>query len=276
MTPKAALRTASRWLIGFLLTVVLAAFFLAVTGVQITSEATAQRVIRRTVAVVTNVDLILPRAETELHKAAAQGQEDPVRVPGFPIPIDIPRSEAAAIQGQALRDRLLDASARLIYDQGMSVWAQNDPQGEQRIEDVSSAGALYHAVGLVRGSTHTALVIVAVLLGLLALGLALLLLIGLRLQTQLIVLGVVIAIAALPSLAGAVALRFALRTAGSDSDPFVSGLMNVGVDSTWVPIRNFLTLSILGFAVIAAGAGLLWWQSRAGPAGEATALDTAP
>jgi hypothetical protein len=276
VTARSALLIASRWLTGFLLAIVLAAFFLAVTGVQITSEATAQRVIRRTVAVVTDVDLILPRAETELHKAAAQGQGDQVRVPGFPIPIDIPRSEAAAIQGQALRDRLLDASAHLIYDQGMSVWAQNDLRAEQRIEDVSSTGALYHSLGLVRDSTHTALVIVAILLGLLALGLALLLLIGLRLQTQLLVLGVVIAVAALPSLAGAVALRFALRTAGSDADPFVSGLMNVGVDSTWVPIRNFLTLSALGFAVIATAGGLLWWQSRAGPGGQPARLHTAP
>lgn len=276
MTPKAALRTASRWLTGFLLVIVLAAFFLAVTGVQVTSEATALRVIRRAVAVVTDIDLVLPRAEAGLHTAAGQGQGDQVRVPEFPIPVDIPRSEAAFIQGQALRDRLLDVSARLIYDQGMSVWAQNDPRAEQRIDDISSTGALYHSLGLVRESTHTALVIVAILLGLLALGLALLLLIGLRLQMQILVLGVVIAIAALPSLAGAVALRFALRTAGSDSDPFVSGLMDVGVDGTWVPIRNFLTLSILGFAVIAVAAGLLWWQSRTGPGGQPTRLDTAP
>jgi hypothetical protein len=68
--------------------------------------------------------------------------------------------------------------------------------------------------------------------------------------------------AALPLLAAAVGVRFALRTAQEEADPFVSGLLELGVEAMWVPIRNYLALTVLGFTVLLLTLVFIWISSR--------------
>ena len=84
------LRIASQWLLGVILALVLTGLFLAIAAVQITSQGAGQRILRRAVAVTTEIDAILPDIQTGLRQAARDGSGDQVRVPDFPIPVDLP------------------------------------------------------------------------------------------------------------------------------------------------------------------------------------------
>lgn len=254
---------ASQWLAGILLTVVLMAFFVLVAGVQLTSEETGTRVHRRAVAALTDIDAILPSIEAGLGEGATSTQGGAVRVPDFPIPVELTAQEAASLHGGDLRDRILDESAAMLYDDGMSQWATADDEGTQSIERVSTAGIIKTGLGIVRDSRHTLLVIGAVLLGVIALLIAIGLTVSIRdWRMKLTVLGSITLAAALPCLAAAIAVRFGFKTAQTEADPFVDDMLWLGIDSMWVPIRDYLALSSVGFAVGGVGALCAWLESR--------------
>ena len=262
MNRRAVLTLASQWLVAAFLALTLAAFFFFLTAFQVSSDGTAHRILRRGVAITTDIDAILPQVTTDLHAAAQTSDQDSVRVPNFPVPVEIPKEEAAHIEGEELRQRLLDKSADRIYDDGMSTWAQSDTASSQNIARFSTAGGLNRAFGLVTEKWNTVYLIAAALFGFLSLVLAALLCLNLKSYLRLLALGAATATAAVISLAGAVAVRFALRTAETGADPFEKDLLDLGVDTVWLFIRNYLILSLLGFAVLAVAAFFAWWDSR--------------
>jgi hypothetical protein len=79
---------------------------------------------------------------------------------------------------------------------------------------------------------------------------------------RLVALGSLIFGAALPCLAAAIAVRFGFKTAQTEADPFTTGMLDLGIDAMWVPIRDYLALSALGFAVAGLGALGAWLQGR--------------
>lgn len=264
--PAPLLRIASQWVLGALLAVALAALFLALNAFQLTSEGTGQRLLRRAVAVTTGIDALLPAVQEELREAARESEGEEVRVPGFPIPVELTREEALSLSGPALRARILKEAARRLYDEGMSAWAEGEPPGEQDVEAVSTAGALHQGLGLITEENHTRILIALVVLAAISLALAALLLAAVSSwYGRLIALAGVTLVAALPSLAAAVAVRFGFRTAQEEADPFVDGLLELGVQAMGLLIRNYLTLSALAFAVLAVAMGLVWAAGRAGP-----------
>jgi hypothetical protein len=261
------LRTASVWVSAFVLGVFITAFFLTITAYQLTSDNTGQRILRRSVAVTTDIDAALPGIEGSLDGLEVEGEGQPVTVPGFPIPVELTAEEVRTLRGNDLREAILDRAAARLYDEGGDAWAAGDPEAARDIESVSTAGAIDYGLGFVRDSTNTVLIIVAVLLAIIVLGMAGVLLAILPWDMRLLLAGGIAVFAGLPSLAGAVAVRFIFRTADADGDPFVEGMLDLGVDAMWVPIRNFLALSILGFMLIVLATLLLWWTSRHAPPG---------
>jgi len=258
------LKIASQWLVAAFLVSVLIILFVFIAAVQITSETAGLPILRRAVAVTTNIDATLPELEAGLHVAAKDSTVENVRLPGFPIPVEIPRAEAGELGGAELRNRILDQSAGLLYDDGMSVWDDSDPEGSQRIDRVSTAGGIHRGFGLIRDSWHIFFIVLAALFGALALLIAAVLLLTLTPPMRLVVLGAVLAVSGVLSLAAAVAVRFALRTAQTEADPFEDGLLGLGVDTVWIMIRNCLILSVLGVSILAVSSLALHWQSRAG------------
>jgi uncharacterized membrane protein len=190
------------------------------------------------------------------------------------VPVDIPRDETVRIEGDELRRRILDQSADRIYDDGMSVWSEADAESEQHIERVSTAGGLHRGFALATQKWNTIFLVAAVLFGFLSLILAAATWITLSSYMRLLALSASSAIAAVVSLAAAVAVRFALRTAETEADPFEEQLIDLGVDVVWLFIRNYLVLSLLGFAVLAVSAFFLWWQSRATTQAALRSMDT--
>ncbi len=256
------LLAASQWLIGASLAVMLTLLFLAVTAVQLSSQGLGERILRRSVAVSTNIDAILPDLQAALEAEAREGDTDQVRVPGFPIPVDIPRDEALSLEGRALRERILSEAGATLYRDGISAWADGDDDGDQRIETISVAGALERGLGLIVDKNHDRMVVAAIVLGFLSAALAALLVASVRSWGRLVALSAATVAAALPLLAAAVGVRFAFRTAQEEADPFVYGLLELGVEVMWVPIRNYLALTALGFAVMLVALMFIWASSR--------------
>ena len=268
------LRAASQWVIGVALAVLLMLLFLAINAVQLSSEGTGQRLLRWSVAVSTDIDAILPDLQAALREEAREGDADSVRVPDFPIPVKIPRDEALSLEGAALRERVLSEAGALLYRDGLSAWADADPnpEVEQDIETISVVGALKRGLGLITDKNHDRMVIAAVVLGLLSALFAVLLVASMRSWGRLVALSAVTIGAALPSLAAAVGVRFGFRTAQEEADPFVFGLLDLGVEAMWVPIRNYLALTVLGFTVMLLTMVLIWVSARQA----ARSVDTPP
>jgi len=269
------LRAVSQWLVGAALAVLLTLFFLAISAVQLSSEGAGQRLLRRSVAVATEIDAVLPDIEAALHEQARQESGETIRVPDFPIPVDIPREEARRLEGPALRERILSGASARLYEHGTSAWSAADPDARQSIETISVPGVMRRGLGLITDSSHDRMVIAAVVLGVLSALSAAVLVASLRSWGRLIALSAITILAALPLLAAAVALRFACRTAQEEADPFVSGLLELGVEAMWVPIRNYLALTVLGFTALLLTLVLMWASSRwSASRGPATGVDT--
>ena len=259
---RSLVKTASQWTIGFILTIALILFLVVLVAAQVTSGGAGQRALRRAVAATTDIDAALPGIEEALHKAAAEGSADHVTVPDYPIPVELPRSQAATVAGAGLRDALLMESGRRLYDDGWSTWDDLDAEGRQDVRTISTAGLLKRGLGLIDGANHRIFLGLTVALGLLVLGLAASRAVSLTAYSRLVALGSALTAAALPLLAGAVAVRFGFRTAAVDADPFAKGLLDLGVSIMAVAIRTYVILSLLGLAVALVGAGFLWWEAR--------------
>ena len=256
------LRIASQWVIAIILAVVLAALFLLLASVQLTAEDTGKRAQRRSVATLTDIDARLPAIEAAL-SAAGSTPGNTVQVPAFPLPVQLTADEAKTLRGAALRDRILDDSATLLYDRGMGAWASADQAGVQRIDRVSSAGLVKTGLGMVRDSRHTIFVIAAILLAIVSLMLAAGLMMTIHdWNMRFVAMGSVVLAAALPCLAAAIAVRFAFKTAQTDADSFTKEMLDLGIGAVWIPIRDYLALSALGFGVAGLGALGMWLQSR--------------
>ena len=266
------LRAVSQWTIGVALALLLTLFFVAISAVQLSSDGTGQRLLRRSIAVSTDIDAVLPDIETALHERAREASGATVRVPDFPIPVDLPRDDALQLEGPALRARILSEASVRVYEDGMSAWSAADPDARQSIETISVPGALKGGLGLITAGNHDRMVIAAVVLGVLSAICAALLVASVRSWGRLAALSAAIIASALPLLAAVVAVRFAFRTAQEEADPFVWGLLELGVEAMWVPIRNYLALTVLGFALliltlVSIWAASRWPPHRAGPRG---------
>jgi hypothetical protein len=256
------LRVASQWLVVLFLTVTLGFFFLFATAFYVTSEGSAHRVLRRGVAITTDIDAVLPELETELETAAQGTEGDQVRVPNFPVPVEIAKADVGTIEPVDLRSRILDQSADRLYTDGMSAWAAGDPEASQSIDRVSTAGGLHRAFGLATEKWNSIFLIATVLFAFMSVVLMVVLWLNLSPFLRLLALGAAISAASIISLAAAVAFRFALRSAESEADPFEEQLIDLGVDTVWLFIRNYLILSVLGFALAGVAAVFLWLESR--------------
>ena len=269
-----SIRVASRWLLVLFLAGTLGLFFLFATAFQVTSGDRAHRILRRGVATTTEIDALLPQIETELQNAADAAEGDQVRVPNFPVQVDIPTTDVGRIEPAELRSRILEQSADRLYKDGMSAWTAGDPEARQNIDRVSTAGGLHRAFGLVTEKWNTVFLVAAALFGFLSLILVVLIWLNLRSYLRLLALGGAISVASIISLAAAVAVRFALRTAETNADPFEEQLIDLGVDTVWLFIRNYLILSLLGFALLLLASFFLWLQSRTSTETAVRPMDT--
>jgi hypothetical protein len=257
------LRAALQWLSGILLATCLMGLFLAVNAYQLTEPDTAERILARAVATITEIDALLPVIRSDLTESLQNDNSPTVTVPLFPVPVEMTREEATAISTPELRSRLLDTAARRAYREGMSVFALGDPEAKQDIDPLSPEGGVKRGLGFLSDNTHSALRIaiwVLIVLTLVTGGLVLLSTKGLGRITAL---GACLLGAAVPSLVVAVGVRWGFRSSAEDQDDYLlTQLLNLGNDATWLPLRNYTILCLLGLGVVMVGLGLILLETR--------------
>ena len=257
------LRGALQWLSGILLALCLMALFLVINAYQLTGPDTAERILTRAVAILTEIDALLPTIRADLTETAQTGDSPTVTVPLFPVPVEVTREEATAISTAELRSRLLSTAADRVYRDGMSVFALSDPQAKQHIDPFSPEGGVKRGLGFLSDNNHSGLRIALwVLVGLSVVmgGLVLLSTKGLGRVTAL---GACVLGAAVPSLVAAVGVRWAFRSTAEDQDDYLlAHLLSLGNDTTWLLLRNYTILCLLGLGVVVVGLTLVLVETR--------------
>lgn len=257
------LRGAFQWLFGTLFALSLIAFFLVINAVQLTSPGTAQRILSRAVADLTEIDASLPTIQADLAETAQASQKDAVTVPHFPMAVEVSREEATTISTAELRSLLLSEAAEAIYKDGMSVWAEADPEAKQNIDLLSPEGGVQRGLGLLSDDNHHALRIAAIVLGLISFILGGLVFVSTKGMGRVVALGAGLLGAAVPSLTAAVAVRFAFFTASEDqSDYLIARLLDLGNDASWLALRNYTILTLVGLWLVVLGFGLVLLEIR--------------
>ena len=257
------LRAALQWLSGILLAVCLMALFLVVNAYQLTDADTAQRILARAVATVTEIDALLPAIRADLTESLQTGNSPTVTVPLFPVPVELTREEATAISTAELRSRLLNTAAERTYREGMSVFALGDPQAKQNIDPISPEGGVKRGLGFLSDNNHSALRIAIWVFGGLSLVMGALVVLSTKGLGRVTALGACVLGAAVPSLVVAVGIRWGFRSSAEDQDDYLlNQLLSLGNDAVWLPLRNYTILCLLGLGIVVVGLTLVLLETR--------------
>lgn len=232
------------------------------SAIQISDRDNAERILKRTLVPLTEIDEVLAREYAGLIEEASQGETSTLEVPGYPLPIAIPARQLAGMTRAEVRAYLLEQSAQRLYADGVSAFQREQSTGGGS-GIFSAQGVMRRTVGQLTQDTHQIAQIVG---GLLAFVTALLVG-GVCLSTQGFArvqhLGLAITIGAAPMTVVVVGVRFALRNLAEETeDPFNAELLTIGAQVLWIPIRNFIIFAILGLLVLALGILMRLWERR--------------
>lgn len=251
----------SRRILALLIGLSLVAFISMLSLAQASSSSAGSRMLARTAATITDLDAALPGIESTLRESTSQTTQDPVTVPNYPIPVQIPRDEALTLAGADLRDRILTASGDAQYDNGASVWADTDSEASQQIGRGSTAGAVRLGISFVGDTQHTLFLVLAIVAALATLVFAAALTAQMTALRRLVTLGGIVVASAFPALLAALLIGFILPSLGSGQ--FTNDMLDIAVDAESVAVRNFLIVSLLGLAVAATGIIATSMETRA-------------
>ncbi len=261
-------RTVVRW--GAI--IALAFFAMLTIGawsvIQVTGEETAERIIKRSLVPLTEVDELLEAEYAAIVAAASESvdSETVLVISGYPLEIEIPTRELALLSREELRELLLNESAARIYDQGIIAF-QQEPGGLDGDGILSARGVMRLSVGQLTRDNHQ---IAQIIGGLLVFVTAVLTLMVVFLSDgfrRIRNVGFALTIGAVPMTLAVVGARFAIRTAAGDADdPFNEAFLDVGAQLLWIPIRDFIIFGVLGLLVLALGIALELWEERRDPA----------
>ena len=268
------LRAALQWLSGILLAACLTALFVVVNAYQLTDSDTAQRILARAVATVTEIDALLPAIRADLTESLQTSDSPTVTVPLFPVPVELTREEATAISTAELRSRLLNTAAERTYREGMSVFALGDPEAKQNIDPLSPEGGVKRGLGFLSDNNHSALRIAIWVFGGLSVVMAALVVLSTKGLGRVTALGACVLGAAVPSLVVAVGIRWGFRSSAEDQDDYLlNQLLSLGNDAVWLPLRNYTILCLLGLGIVVVGLTLVLLETRQRTIRSAPAVD---
>ena len=268
------LRAALQWLSGILLAACLTALFVVVNAYQLTDSDTAQRILARAVATVTEIDALLPAIRADLTESLQTSDSPTVTVPLFPVPVELTREEATAISTAELRSRLLNTAAERTYRQGMSVFALGDPEAKQNIDPLSPEGGVKRGLGFLSDNNHSALRIAIWVFGGLSVVMGALVVLSTKGLGRVTALGACVLGAAVPSLVVAVGIRWGFRSSAEDQDDYLlNQLLSLGNDAVWLPLRNYTILCLLGLGIVMVGLTLVLLETRQRTMRSASAVD---
>lgn len=251
-------RSAAKWICAVLLSFALAGLMITVSGFQATSEGVAKRALSRSVAALTEIDLLLDQNLAAMRDEAQSARPgETVALPDFPVEVGLTPEEAQRPQ-EEVRRLLLDRAADALYADGTGA-LRADAESAGDIGPFSAAGATDNGLGLLREGAHTALgvgmVVLAAACAALVAGVVLLS----RGFGRAVSLGAVVIVAALPIAIVSLGLRFLLRETGGDG-ALEREIFAVAEELLRVPIQvsaAFLGGGVVLFVLGVAGARTL-------------------
>jgi len=242
-----------KWAAGILLVFVLGLLLVSLTAMQLTAEGTAHKVLRRTIASLTEIDGYLAGAQQEFVSNGGAGETDAEpSLTGYPVDIPLSAAEASLPEAE-LRDLVLDRSADEVYAEGFSAFKQIGLESTD-IEILSPPGAVRYSAGMLTADNHQIMRVTTFVLAGAALVLALLLVALSRGYGRLTGLGVAVLVASLPFLVVAMGARFVLRLVSEEENDYLTAqLFALGRDVTWLPIRHGIVFAAMGAVFLVMG-----------------------
>ncbi len=258
-----AWRGTARWAIALLLLLSLGATLTALVLFQATSEGTSKRSLRRAVAALSEVDVLVDRHYDSLQAEASNAAPgDQFQLADFPVDVKLTRNEVLGSSKAQLRDLLLDRSANVMYNDGTAP-LRSTPGASIGVGPFTAGGVTDRGLGFLTRGHHDMLRVLTLVLagvsGLLCVALAALS----RGFARLTSVGAVVLAASLPLLAVGAGARLYIRFAsGSQTEYLQREFLAIGRGLAWIPIRDGLALAALGAIVLAVCAVCAVWGDR--------------
>jgi hypothetical protein len=246
----------ARWATALLLLITLTATLVALALFQATSEGASKRSLRRAVAALSEIDVLLDRNYDALHSKASGGtSNETYRLADFPIDVELTREEVLGSSRAQLRDLLLDRSADIMYREGTAP-LRNAPGTGVDVGPFTAGGITDRWLGFLTRGHHAMLRVITLVLagvsGLLCLALAALF----RGFARLAGVGAMALVASLPLLAAGATIRLYVHfVSGSQTEYLQREFLAIGRGLAWIPIRDGLAVAALGALAVVVGAG---------------------
>jgi len=233
------------------LAMALLALLFALNLLQLTAPGPANRVLRRAVASLTEIDSLLAVHGATLRQQADASPDEPVSLLDYPLDVSLSAQEARRTPAE-VRDLLLGRSAEQVYQEGSAAFREEGQSGGG--SRLSAEGAVRTGLGLLTAGNHDALRLTTVVLAVLCGGLGGALVLLTRGYDRLVALGAVVAAASLAFLLLVAAARLALGLAALATDDYIADqLLDLAGEVAWAPARNGILLAGLGLALLALG-----------------------
>jgi hypothetical protein len=254
-----AWRAILKLVIGALLTLSTFLLLLSLSTMQLTQRGPAERVLRQALLIVTEADALLELHYDDLRASADAGAPGPLRLTNYPLDVTFTPDEVRAMTRDQFRDALLDRSATLVYEAGAAALRAEPTSPEPAV--FSTPGAVRLGLDALNRDTFEVLRVVTFTLGAVSAILAAALALVTRGYGRLAAIGLSTALAAIPFMLAAVAVRYGLRV-GEDAEEeyLVRAFLNLGAEVAWIAIRNGIAFSVLTAGFLVAGLGLAMWS----------------
>jgi hypothetical protein len=245
-------RNVTKWIVALALFFSLLAFFSALQVFQITSEGASERTLQRSLAAVSEIDVLLDRHYDDLHqRAESVPPNETLELQDFPVSVPLTGDEVQSQSRDELRATLLERGADVMYDNGTSALRDEASTGDVGV--FSLGGGIDQALDLLRDDVHLASGIAMAVFGGISLALAIALAAATRGFGRVVATGSV-ALAAAVTLFLFALLGWTGLEADASSEYVRVQFIDIAREIAWLPLRNGAILVAVAAVVTAMGA----------------------
>ena len=245
-------RNVAKWIVALALFFSLLAFFAMLQVFQITSEGASKRTLERSLAVISEIDVLLDRHYDDLRERANAVQpNETLELEDFPVSVPLAPEEVQTQSRDELRQTLLERGADVMYDDGTGALRDEASTGD--VGMFSIGGSIDRALDLLREDVHTVSGIAMTAMGVISLLLAVALAAATRGFGRVVAIGAVALAAAVTLFLVALLGWVSLETSGGSEYVRVE-FTDIFREVAWLPLRNSAILVAVAAFVTAMGA----------------------
>lgn len=254
-------RIAARWVVALAFFVALCALFASLQLFQVTSEGPSRQSLRRAIATVTEIDVLVERNYDEIQQRAATAREnEELTLRDFPVHVPLTRADVQGASPEQLRELLLTRASIVMYEEGSDALLDST-EGSGGAGRFSAAGAVDTFLGFLTDSTHDRLALLTFALIPVCVGLAIALAASCRGYGRMMAVGAVMTLASAVLLASGALAWLTLQVAGgSDAEYVQREFLDIGAALAWIAVRNGMALLALAVVIFLAGTVLARWS----------------